>query len=104
MVKEKNNNFVYVVVGNKIDLNNLIEVNSDDIKNDEDFKDIKYIEVSAKENINVEKPFEELAKLILKKLSDEGSISYHEQRSQSNSFSLNRSNHSRKSKLSDCCK
>ena len=56
-----NKEIVYVIVGNKIDLKNIIVVNENDIKSEEIFKDIKYFETSAKENTNVEKPFEEIS-------------------------------------------
>ena len=69
------------------------------------FKDIKYFETSAKENTNVEKPFEELANLILQKLNEEGNKSVYDSVRRSGSFMLNNQNqvNPRKTHSNSCC-
>ena len=100
-----NKEIVYVIVGNKIDLKNIIVVNKNDVKGQKIFKDIKYFETSAKENTNVEKPFEELANLILQKLNEEGNKSVRDSIQRSGSFILNNQNrdNSRKTHTNSCC-
>ena len=100
-----NKEIVYVIVGNKIDLKNIIVVNKNDVKGQKIFKDIKYFETSAKENTNVEKPFEELANLILQKLNEEGNKSVRDSIQRSGSFILNNQNrdNSRKTHINSCC-
>ena len=100
-----NKEIVYVIVGNKIDLKNIIVVNKNDVKGQKIFKDIKYFETSAKENTNVEKPFEELANLILQKLNEEGNKSVRDSIQRSGSFILNNQNsdNSRKTHRYSCC-
>ena len=100
-----NKEIVYVIVGNKIDLKNIIVVNKNDVKGQKIFKDIKYFETSAKENTNVEKPFEELANLILQKLNEEGNKSVRDSIQRSGSFILNNQNrdNSRKTHSNSCC-
>ena len=60
-----NKEIVYVIVGNKIDLKNIIVVNENDIKSEEIFKDIKYFETSAKNGKNIHKSFISMIDLIL---------------------------------------
>ena len=100
-----NKEIVYVIVGNKIDLKNIIAVNKNVVKGQKIFKDIKYFETSAKENTNVEKPFEELANLILQKLNEEGNKSVRDSIQRSGSFILNNQNrdNSRKTHTNSCC-
>ena len=100
-----NKEIVYVIVGNKIDLKNIIVVNKNNVKGQKIFKDIKYFETSAKENTNVEKPFEELANLILQKLNEEGNKSVRDSIQRSGSFILNNQNrdNSRKTHTNSCC-
>ena len=100
-----NKEIVYVIVGNKIDLKNIIVVNKNDVKGQKIFKDIKYFETSAKENTNVEKPFEELANLILQKLNEEGNKSVYDSVRRSGSFILNNQNQDnpRKTHSNSCC-
>ncbi len=100
-----NKEIVYVIVGNKIDLKNIIVVNKNHVKGQKIFKDIKYFETSAKENTNVEKPFEELANLILQKLNEEGNKSVRDSIQRSGSFILNNQNsdNSRKTHTNSCC-
>ena len=102
-----NKEIVYVIVGNKIDLKNIIVVNENDIKSEEIFKDIKYFETSAKENTNVEKPFEEIANLILQKLNEQGNLSVYDSIRRAGSFHIRNHNHnhnnSRKTHSNSCC-
>ena len=102
-----NKEIVYVIVGNKIDLKNIIVVNENDIKSEEIFKDIKYFETSAKENTNVEKPFEEIANLILQKLNEQGNLNVYDSIRRAGSFHIRNHNHnhnnSRKTHSNSCC-
>jgi len=61
-------NFPFVVLGNKCDKDGEIKVSEQKVKQycSQKFSMI-YFETSAKDNINVEKAFEEVAKLALKK-------------------------------------
>ena len=95
--------FSCVLVGNKIDLQNSKCVNEEDIKNIDCLKDKEYFEASAKDNINVDKPFEKLTDIILMKLVRTGSISNYE-RSRTQSFNLeNPSNKAKPDKSCSCC-
>jgi len=100
-----NKEIIYVIVGNKIDLTNIRVVDENDMKGLHIFKDIKYFETSAKENTNVEKPFEELANLILQKLNEEGNKSVYDSVRRSGSFMLNNQNQDnpRKTHSNSCC-
>ena len=100
-----NKEIIYVIVGNKIDLTNIRVVDENDMKGLHIFKDIKYFETSAKENTNVEKPFEELANLILQKLNEEGNKSVYDSVRRSGSFILNNQNQDnpRKTHSNSCC-
>ena len=100
-----NKEIIYVIVGNKIDLTNIRVVDENDMKGKHIFKDIKYFETSAKENTNVEKPFEELANLILQKLNEEGNKSVYDSVRRSGSFILNNQNQDnpRKTNSNSCC-
>jgi small GTP-binding protein len=60
--------FEYILVGNKKDLINSIEVNQESLKDNDLFNDTKYFEVSAKTGENIEECFEELTDLILNKI------------------------------------
>ena len=77
-LEKSGNDYLYVLVGNKIDLQNIIQVNEEKVLENYKFKKI-YFQTSAKENKNVSIPFEELTKLILKKLDEEGSIAYRDE-------------------------
>ena len=100
-----NKEIIYVIVGNKIDLTNIRVVDENNMKGLHIFKDIKYFETSAKENTNVEKPFEELANLILQKLNEEGNKSVYDSVRRSGSFMLNNQNQDnpRKTHSNSCC-
>ena len=60
--------FEYILVGNKKDLINSIEVNQESLKDNDLFNGTKYFEVSAKTGENIEECFEELTDLILNKI------------------------------------
>ena len=60
-----------ILVGNKVDMKDNIQVSKDDIDNLCKKKKIKYIEVSGKNNINVNQAFETLVNLIIDKKSNE---------------------------------
>ena len=103
-IKSYNDNFLYVIAGNKADLQNTIQINEQDIQENDIFKNIKYFQTSAKENTNVDKTFIELTDLILQKLLRQGSISSYEA-SRSNSIrimSFDGSNHRNRNKKK-CC-
>ena len=63
-IKNENNNVKLLLVGNKIDLNNQREVNFDKIKKFSKDYDINFIEISAKENINVENVFIKMGEML----------------------------------------
>ena len=100
-----NKEIIYVIVGNKIDLTNIRVVDENNMKGLHIFKDIKYFETSAKENTNVEKPFEELTNLILQKLNEEGNKSVYDSVRRSGSFVLNNQNQDNPRKIhsNSCC-
>ena len=66
--------FESVLVGNKIDLTNIIVVNKEDVKENAYYREKEYYEVSTKENIDIQKPFEELTRMIINNLEENGSI------------------------------
>jgi len=61
--------FGYILVGNKKDLINSIEVNQESLKDNDLFNGTKYFEVSAKTGENIEECFEELIDMILNKIT-----------------------------------
>ena len=94
--------YLYVIVGNKIDLENIREVNSNDVHKNDKFKKIKYFETSVKQNINIKRPFEELTKLILKKLDEVGSI-YYNDNNEVKTFKIRNRDNSDKFGSHPCC-
>ena len=94
--------YLYVIVGNKIDLENIREVNSNDVHKNDKFKKIKYFETSVKQNINIRQPFEELTKLILKKLDEVGSI-YYNDNNEVKTFKIRNRDNSDKFGSHPCC-
>ena len=94
--------YLYVIVGNKIDLENIREVNSNDVHKNDKFKNIKYFETSVKQNINIRQPFEELTKLILKKLDEVGSI-YYNDNNEVKTFKIKNRDNSDKFGSHPCC-
>jgi len=67
---EGNDNFPMIVLANKVDLENR-EVTKSEVQAFCSKEGIQFFETSAKESINVEKSFEQLAKLILSKTKEE---------------------------------
>ena len=101
-VEENAANFEYIIVGNKMDLESIIDVNDEDVK--EEYKDKKFLKTSAKTGEGVEEIFTELAYLILYKLIRTGSISNLDIR-RNNSFYLSSQRTNSKVDFSaSCCK
>ena len=91
--------FDYIIVGNKIDLNDIIEVNEENVKST--YKKAEYIETSSKNGTNINEAFEEITKIILKRLERTGSISRIDSRS---SFHLDNNQINAHNSHSKCCK
>ena len=91
--------FDYIIVGNKIDLNEIIEVNEENVKST--YKNAQYIETSSKIGTGINEAFEEITKLILKRLERTGSISRIDSRS---SFQLDNNQINEHNSHSKCCK
>jgi small GTP-binding protein len=94
--------FEYILVGNKKDLINSIEVNQESLKDNDLFKDSKYFEVSAKTDENVGECFEELTDLILNKIKKTQSFNDF---NKNNSFYIKGTKYSGKNnkKSNPCC-
>ena len=60
-----------IILGNKSDLNEVIEVTDEDINEFEKSNDIQIIKISAKNNINIEQAFEAMFNLVIKNKNDE---------------------------------
>ena len=69
-------NYVYslILVGNKADIIEYIEVNTVDINTFAGNHKIEYIEVSAKENKNIEMVFEKISREAIKKLISQSEL------------------------------
>ena len=91
--------FDYIIVGNKIDLIDIIEVNEENVKST--YKKAEYIETSSKNGTNINEAFEEITKIILKRLERTGSISRIDSRS---SFHLDNNQINDHNSHSKCCK
>ena len=102
-VKENNEDFEYIIVGNKIDLKNSREVNKEDIDNCEFLKNIKYFETSAKDNQNVQEPFEELTSMILEKFEKKGKIGRLDYLAKTGSFKIQNKKEPQQEKKKSCC-
>ena len=94
--------FEYILVGNKKDLINSIEVNQESLKDNDLFNDTKYFEVSAKTGENIEECFEELTDLILNKIKKTQSFNDF---NKNNSFYIKgkKSSGKSKEKSNPCC-
>ena len=66
-----NSNFKKILVGNKIDLKAERAINTQQLQNFANKKEMNFYETSAKDGTNVDKIFTELAKLILEDKSDQ---------------------------------
>ena len=93
-----------ILVGNKIDLDDNRKIDKETIEKYAERKKMKYYETSAKEGINIDFIFKEIAELILSSKSDEEiKEEYLDNNNKSNS-SFNLSNDSEKSKIKkQCC-
>ena len=69
--EEIGNNFEKLLVGNKYDLKHKIAVKKEDVEKFCEEKNIEWIEVSAKENINLKEAFHKIIEIILKDKTDE---------------------------------
>jgi len=67
---EGDNNFPMIVLANKVDLENR-EVTKKEVQEYCAKEDIQFFETSAKESINVDKAFEQVAKLILSRTKED---------------------------------
>ena len=94
--------FGYILVGNKKDLINSIEVNQESLKDNDLFNGTKYFEVSAKTGENIEECFEELTDMILNKITKTESF---KDFNKNNSFYIKGKKYSGKSKekSNPCC-
>ena len=66
-----NSNFKKILVGNKIDLKEERVIDTEQLQNFANKKEMNFYETSAKDGTNVDKIFTELAKLILEDKSDQ---------------------------------
>ena len=60
-----------IILGNKSDLNEIIQVTDEDIKEFEKNNDMQIIKTSAKNNINIEQAFEAMFDLVIKNKNNE---------------------------------
>ena len=92
-----------ILVGNKVDMKDNIQVSKDDIDNLCKKKKIKYIEVSGKNNTNVNEAFETLVNLIIDKKSNEELIADYGITDQTLSLSSSAINNLTGEKKKKCC-
>ena len=92
-----------ILVGNKVDMKDNIQVSKNDIDNLCKKKKIKYIEVSGKNNTNVNEAFETLVNLIIDKKSNEELIADYGITDQTLSLSSSAINNSTRENKKKCC-
>ena len=92
-----------ILVGNKVDMKDNIQVSKNDIDNLCKKKKIKYIEVSGKNNTNVNEAFETLVNLIIDKKSNEELIADYGITDQTLSLSSSAINNLTGEKKKKCC-
>ena len=92
-----------ILVGNKVDMKDNIQVSQNDIDNLCKKKKIKYIEVSGKNNTNVSEAFETLVNLIIDKKSNEELIADYGITDQTLSLSSSAINNITGEKKKKCC-
>ena len=85
----EDNKVTKMLIGNKIDLENKRKIDNETIKKFAEKKEMKYFEASAKEGINIDNIFRELAELILfNKSKEENEEETIRNRNRENSFNL----------------
>ena len=85
----EDNKVAKMLIGNKIDLENKRKIDNETIKKFAEKKEMKYFEASAKEGINIDNIFRELAELILfNKYKEENEEETIRNRNRENSFNL----------------
>ena len=96
----ENNNFGFekILVGNKIDLEQIREVELKDVEEWAGQKNINVLEISAKNGTNVEKCFNELIRLILENKSKQEILEKFGMNSQKEENTLNKGNNNFKDK------
>ena len=96
----ENNNFGFekILVGNKIDLEQIREVELKDVEEWAGQKNINVLEISAKNGTNVEKCFNELIRLILENKSKQEILEKFGMNSQKEENTLNKRNNNFKDK------
>ena len=101
----ENNNFGFekILVGNKIDLEQIREVELKDVEEWAGQKNINVLEISAKNGTNVEKCFNELIRLILENKSKQEILEKFGMNSQKEENTLNKRNNNFKDKKKKCC-
>ena len=101
----ENNNFGFekILVGNKIDLEQIREVELKDVEEWAGQKNINVLEISAKNGTNVEKSFNELIRLILENKSKQEILEKFGMNSQKEENTLNKGNNNFKDKKKKCC-
>ena len=92
-----------ILVGNKVDMKDNIQVSKNDIDNLCKKKKIKYIEVSGKNNTNVNEAFETLVNLIIDKKSNEELIADYGITDQTLSLSSSAINNLTRENKKKCC-
>ena len=102
----ENNNFGFekILVGNKIDLEQIREVELKDVEEWAGQKNINVLEISAKNGTNVEKCFNELIRLILENKSKQEILEKFGMNSQKEENTLNKGNNNFKDKKKNVVK
>ena len=92
-----------ILVGNKVDMKDNIQVSKNDIDNLCKKKKIKYIEVSGKNNTNVKEAFDTLVNLIIDKKSNDELIADYGITDQNLSISCSAINNTTAENKKKCC-
>ena len=95
---------IKILVGNKADLIEERKVNQEIVERFAEKKEMQYYETSAKDGINVDKAFRELAELILENKSDEEiKEQYLDNSKNASSFNLSMETKPKEKKKKGCC-